>query len=146
MKRIIAVILLFALINNAAGALGFSTAVKAAQMNALAAVAGNAATLTIYSGIQPVTCGAATTALAVFVLGSPFAPTTSTNILYPNLPANATAIASGTASWYRIATSGGSCVVDGTIGTSGSDMNLPLLSINAGLIIVLSTFAMTGGN
>ena len=145
MKKLIIGLFLFAF-TNSIYALSYSVATKAARMNAISTQIGGGGYLTIYSGIQPATCGTATTALAIFTLGSPFAPTTSTNVIYPNLPANATVIANGTASWFRITTSGGTCVVDGTVATSGADMNLPMLSFSTGLVLVMPTFSMTSGN
>ena len=54
---------------------------------------------------------------------------------------------SGTAAWFRIATSGGTAHIDGTVGTSGADLNLNTVTIVAGgpIAITSMTLTMPGG-
>jgi hypothetical protein len=50
----------------------------------------------------------------------------------------------GTASWFRALRSDGSTVLfDGTVGTSGSDMNIATTSIVAGSIVGVTSFVYT---
>lgn len=125
---------------------GYSTATRNAQLDAITTAVGNAGTLKIYAGTQPATGGTATTLLATFTLGSPFAPGASSGVLSPTLPSSVTGAATGTATWFRVATSGGTQVIDGTVGTSGADLNLNTVSIVSGVTVSLSAWTITRGN
>lgn len=109
-----------------ASKLNYSTALRNAKLDAITAAVGNAGVLEIRDGTQP--AGPATTAtgalLASFTLGSPFAPGASSGSLPPTLPSNVNGSATGTQTWFRIKTSGGTGVIDGSAGTSGCDLNL----------------------
>ena len=146
LKNLLLIAALFVGINGSAFALAYSTTVKAGKMNAIGTAVGNAGTLIIYNGTQPATCGTATTALATFTLGSPFAPTTATATISPNLPAVVTASNTSTATWFRVSTSGASCMFDGTVGTSGSDLNLATTALVTGLTVSITSWTMTSGN
>jgi hypothetical protein len=55
--------------------------------------------------------------------------------------------ASGTATWFRIVQSGGSnFVLDGDVGTSGSDLNLTTTTIVSGQPVSVTSFVITEGN
>lgn len=127
-------------------ALGYSTATKAAIVNAIAGQVGNTGVLVFYSGTQPATCGTETTRLVTFTLRSPFAPTTSTATLNITVPAVATVTTAGTATWFRVSTNTGTCVFDGTLGISGADINLVSTTFFAGLSVGLSSWSITSGN
>ena len=96
--------------------LSFSTTLRNARADAITSAVGNAGKLRIYDGTKPAAGGTATTLLAEFTLGTPFDAAASSGGLTPNLPADATASATGTATWFRIVTSGGTFVIDGTVG------------------------------
>jgi len=118
-----------------------------ARLDALTAEVGPAGTLTVYSGARPATGGAATTPLVTFTLGSPFAPAASGGTLSPTLPGNATATGTGTASWFRVSTSGGAQVVDGDVVTSGTTgMVLLSTSITSGQPVQIDSWSWTEGN
>lgn len=51
--------------------------------------------------------------------------------------------ASGTAAWFRAYDQGGNAVIDGEVGTTGSDMNLDNTSINAGQTITINSWTIT---
>ena len=59
---------------------------------------------------------------------------------------DSSANATGTATWFRLTTSGGTAVVDGNVGTSGSDLNLTTTSIVATQPVSCSSFTITEGN
>jgi len=125
---------------------GYSIAARNAQLDAITAQVGNAGLCAIYDGTRPATGGAATTKLAEFTMGTPFAPGAAAAVLSPNLPANATGLAAGTATWFRITTSGGTQVIDGSAGTGGTDMILNTDVISIGLTVSMSAFTITRGN
>jgi len=78
-------------------AAGYATALRNAQLDAITTYAGAGAKLRIYDGTRPATGGTATTLLAEFTLGSPFAPGASGGVLSPTLPSAVNAGASGKA-------------------------------------------------
>lgn len=118
------------------------------QLDEITTRAGNGALLRIYDGSRPATGGTATTLLAELTCGSPFAGAASGGVLTANaITQDSSANATGTATWFRIVQSGGSThVMDGDVGTSGSDLNLDSVSIVAGGEVAVTSFVITGGN
>lgn len=60
---------------------------------------------------------------------------------------SAAAAATGTATWFRVLDQAGNAVLDGDVGTSGSDMNMTSVSITSGLTVQLtapSTITISG--
>lgn len=107
----------------------------------------SAGTLTIYDGVRPATGGAATTILAELTFSDPSFPAASAGSMTANaITADASANATGTATWFRVATSAGAAVFDGDVGTSGSDLNLNTTSITAGVNVAVNSFQLTAGN
>lgn len=128
-------------------ALAFSAAVRNSMLDAITTAAGGSALLSIYDGSRPATGGAATTLLAQLTCNATFAPGASGGVLTLNaITTDSSANATGTASWFRITTSGATHIVDGNVGTSGSDLNLNTLSIVSGGPVAVSSFTITAGN
>lgn len=127
-------------------ATGYSTTLRNAQLDAITTAVGNAGKLRIYDGTRPATGGTATTLLAEFTLGSPFSGAASSGSLSPTLPSNTTGAAAGTATWFRIVTSGGTFVIDGSVGTSGADLNLNTTTISVGVTVAITGFTIARGN
>lgn len=125
---------------------GYAATLRSAQLDAITTAVGNAGKLAIYDGTRPATGGTATNKLAEFTLGTPFAPAASAGVLSPNLPANTTGLLAGTATWFRITTSAAGFVLDGSVSTSGADMNLNTVTISVGLTLSVSSFSITRGN
>jgi hypothetical protein len=119
-----------------------------AMLDAITTRAGNAALLRIYDGSRPATGGSATTLLAELTCGSPFAGAAVNGVLTANaITQDASANATGTATWFRIVQSDGSTfVLDGNVGTSGSDLNLTTTSIVATQPVSVTSFVITEGN
>jgi hypothetical protein len=119
-----------------------------AMLDAITTHAGNAALLRIYDGTRPATGGAATTLLAELVCGTPFAAAAVNGVLTLGaISQDASANATGTASWFRIVKADGTThVLDGNCGTSGSDLNLTTLSIVATQPVSVSSFVITEAN
>jgi len=125
---------------------GYSVALRNAQLDAITTAVGNAGKCAIYDGTRPATGGAATNKLAEFTMGSLFAPSASGGVLSPTLPSSTTGLMSGTATWFRITTSGGTHVIDGSAGTSGTHMILNTATISVGRTVSMSAFTITRGN
>jgi hypothetical protein len=128
-------------------ALGYVAALRNAQLDAITTQVGASAKIRIYSGTRPATGGTATTLLAELPCSATFAPAASAGVLTLNAITNdSSADATGTASWFRILTSGNTPIVDGNVGTSGSDLNLNTTSIVTGGPVAISSFTITAGN
>lgn len=128
-------------------ALAYSTTLRNARLDQITAAAGSNALLSIYDGTRPATGGAATTLLAQLTCNATFAPSASGGVLTLNsITQDASANATGTATWFRITTSGSTFVLDGNVGTSGSDLNLSSTSIVSGQPVSITSFTITEGN
>jgi hypothetical protein len=129
-------------------ALGYAATLRNNQLDEITARAGASALLRIYDGSRPATGGAPTTLLAELTCNATFAAAAAAGVLTLNaITADASANASGTATWFRIVQSDGSThVFDGNVGTSGSDLNLNSVSITAGGSVSVTSWTITAGN
>jgi hypothetical protein len=129
-------------------ALAYDASIRNAQLDAITTRAGASALLRIYNGTRPATGGTATTLLAQLTCNATFAPAASGGTLTLNAIAGDTsADATGTATWFRIVQSNGTTfVMDGDVGTSGSDINFNSVSIVAGGTVDVTSFVITAGN
>lgn len=126
---------------------GYAANLRNAQLDAITTFAGNAALLRIYDGTRPATGGAATTLLGTFTLGSPLAAGAAAGVLSPTLPSATTGAAAGTATWFRIVKADGTThVLDGSAGTSGTDLVLNTATVSVGVALSISAFTITRGN
>lgn len=125
---------------------GYVTTLRNAQLDAITTAVGNAGKLRIYDGTRPATGGTATTLLAEFTLGSPFSGAAASGSMSPTLPSNTTGLAAGTATWFRIVTSANAAVIDGSVGTSGADLNLNTTTISVGVTVAVTGFTIARGN
>jgi len=127
--------------------MGYSTALRNAQMDAITSTVGNAGKLRIYDGTRPATGGAVTTLLAEFTpLGTPFAAGAAAGVLSPTLPAATTGVAAGTATWARLVTSANVFVADYSAGTSGTDVIMNTTTISIGVAVSVTSWTQTCGN
>lgn len=121
---------------------------RTAMVDAITTRAGNAALLRIYDGTRPATGGTATTLLAELTCGTPFAAGASNGVLTLGaITQDSSANASGTATWFRIVKADGTThVLDGNVGTSGSDLNLTTTTIVITQPVSVTSFVITEGN
>ena len=129
-------------------ALGVNSTTRNAWLDSITSRAGASALLRIYDGTRPATGGAATTLLAELTCNATFAPAASGGVLTLNaITADSSANATGTATWFRIVQSGGSThVLDGDVGTSGSDLNFNSVSFVTGGNVAVTSFTITAPN
>ena len=108
--------------------LKFSTTLRNSMLDEITTLAGTSAVLTIYSGTQPSGGGSTTTALAVLTCNaSAFAPAASAGTLTLNeITADASNNATGTATWFRIVSSGATWVMDGDVTATGGNGDMTL--------------------
>lgn len=109
-----------------------------------------AATIEVRTGSQPATADTAATGtvLATFTLADPAFGTAAAGVAtLLSVPRSTTGSAAGTAGWFRAKDSNGATVFDGSVGTSGADMNLNTLTISVGVAVDLTsgTVTMPGG-
>ena len=127
-----------------------STAVNA-QADALSDLLDNGY-LRVYDGTQPANANTAITTqvlLAELRFNATAAPAASSGVLTMNsITQDSSADNTGTATWFRALKSDGSTVVfDGSVGTSGCDLNLGSTSITSGASVAVTsmTFAVSAG-
>lgn len=117
------------------------------MLDEITAAIGTSGLLRIYDGSRPASGGTATTLLAELALSATAAPGAASGVLtFSSITQDSSANATGTATWFRIVTSGGTFVVDGSVGTSGSDLNLTTTSIVSGQPVSVTSFTITEGN
>lgn len=131
-------------------ALAYSTTLRNERLNRIQVnidLGAGAGLFRIYDGSRPATCGTATTLLAELTFTDPCAAAASGGVLtFSAITADASANATGTATWFRNVDSTGTCVVDGNVGTSGSDLNLNSTSIATGQNVAVTSYVITEGN
>jgi hypothetical protein len=130
--------------------IGIVTAVRNAMLDAIntALNAGaGAALLRIYDGTRPATGGTATNLLAELTCTDPAAGAAASGVLtFSAITQDASANATGTATWCRLVDSTGGIVLDGSVGTSGADYNLNTTSITSGVTVSCTSATLTAGN
>lgn len=131
-------------------ALAYSTTLRNARLDAIDDAANGgagAALLRIYDGTRPATGGTATTLLAELTFSDPaFGAAGSGIITAASITQDSSANATGTATWFRVVDSSATFVMDGNVGTSGSDLNMTTTSIVATQPVSCSSFVITEGN
>lgn len=131
-------------------ALGINVTVRNTRMDAVkdAVDAGaGAGVIKIYNGSRPLTGGSETTLLAELTFTDPSFPAASAGAITASaITGDASADNTGTATWFRLETSVGGFVLDGDVGTSGSDLNLNSTSITAGVAVDITSMVLTDGN
>jgi len=129
--------------------LGLVVALRNSRLDQITAAidAGTAGLLRIYDGSRPATGGSATTLLAELTFSDPSAPAASSGTLTFNaITADASANATGTATWFRIVTSAAAFVLDGSVSTSGADINFNSTSFVVGGNVAVTSLVFTEGN
>jgi hypothetical protein len=129
--------------------LGIVAAVRNSRLDVITAAidAGTAGLLRIYDGSRPATGGAATTLLAELTFSDPSAAGAAAGVLtFSAITADASANATGTATWFRIVTSAAAFVLDGSVSTAGADINFNTTSIVTGANVSISSLVFTEGN
>jgi hypothetical protein len=105
--------------------------------------------LSLYTGTQPTnpdTALSGNTLLATLTCSATFAPAPSGGVLTANTITSANAVATGTATWGTLTTSGATRIVDFSVGTSAANLNLNTTSIVTGAAISVTSLTITSGN
>lgn len=131
-------------------ALQYSTSVRNAKLDAIETTISTSAILKIRTGAAPANCAAADSGTVVATLSLPsdwMAAAASGSKAKSGTWQDASADATGTAAHFRIYDSGGTtCHIQGTVGTSGTDMTVDNTSFAAGQSFTINTFTITDNN
>lgn len=130
--------------------LSFTTTLRNNRLDQINTAVGTSSLIRIYSGTPPVNVGTAlagNTLLAELPCSATAFASASGGVLTANAISNDTsADAAGTATFFRHVTSGGTAVIQGTVGTSGADLNLGTTTFSIGLVVSISSYAITEAN
>jgi hypothetical protein len=131
-------------------ALQLSVSCRNSILDSLETTIGTSPILKIRSGAAPATCATADsgTVLAALTLPSDWmAAAASGAKALAGTWTDATADAGGTAAHFRLyASDGTTCHAQGTVGTSGADLNLDSVTITAGQAVSITGFTLTAAN
>jgi hypothetical protein len=130
-------------------ALQYSTALRDNQMNTIETTVSTTGTLEIRSGAVPANCAAADTGSALAIITLPadwLTASSSGTVTKSGTWADSSADNTGTAAYFRIKAGGGTVHMQGTVGTSASDMIVDNVSFNSGQAFSITTFSITAGN
>jgi hypothetical protein len=129
-------------------ALQYSVAVRNAKLDAVETAIGTAPTLEIRTGAPPANCAAADsgTVLATLTLPSDWmAAAASGSKALAGTWQDTSADGTGTAGHFRIK-AGATCHIQGTVGTSGTDMIVDNTSFATGQSFTVTAFTLAAGN
>lgn len=125
----------------------FSTAALNAFLDQINSLIGSGGKIRIYSGTRPANVDAAlsgNTVLAELALSAtPFGAASSRTITAATITADASADATGTATFASYLTSGNARVIDVEVGTSGCDINLNTVSIVTGANVAITSATLS---
>ncbi len=131
-------------------ALQYSTSVRNAKLDAIETTISTSPLLKIRTGSAPANCAAADTGTVLATLTLPsdwMAAASSGSKAKSGTWQDTSADASGTAAHFRIYDNAGTtCHIQGTAGTSATDMILDSTSFTAGQSFTITTFTITDNN
>lgn len=126
------------------------TSLRNTRLDTITTDVGASGTLRIYDGTPPASANAALSAnnlLVTLPLSATFAAASSAGVLTANAITTTNAALTGTASFFRLLRSDGTTVVlQGSVGTSGQDLNLNTTAIVSGGPVSVSSFVITEAN
>ena len=131
-------------------AIQFSTTVRNARLDQIETTIGTSAVIRIFTGSPPANCAAADSGTILATVNCPSdwmaaasGGSKSKSGTWEDLSADNT----GTAGYFRVYDSGvTTCHMQGTVGTSGTDMTVNSTSFTSGQPFTINTFTLTDGN
>ena len=131
-------------------ALQLSVTARNARLDAIETATGTSAVLKIWSGSVPANCAASDSGTLIASLSLPsdwLAAASSGSKAKSGTWQDLSCDNSGTCGHFRIyASDGTTCHIQGTVGTSGTDMIVDTASPTSGQSFTVSTFSLTDGN
>lgn len=132
-------------------AVQFSVDVRNGMLDSVETTIGTAAVLEIRSGTAPASASAANSGsvLVAYTLASDWAANAASGSKsFNNTPISGTASGSGTATYFRIYSSGGKCHWQGSVTATGGggDLTIDNTSIASSQTVNVSSFVLSAGN
>jgi hypothetical protein len=131
-------------------AIQLSVSVRNARLDAIETDIGASAILKIRTGAQPADCATADSGTVLATVNLPadwMAAAAAGAKTKSGTWEDTSADATGTAAHFRIYDSGGAvCDIQGSVGTSGTDMIVDSVSFTAGQSFTITSFTLTDGN
>lgn len=135
-------------------AIQLSTAIRNARLDTIESTSGTSCSLEIRSGTVPANCAAAGTGTVLATINLPLdwmAAAASGAKAILGTWTDASVDATGTAGHFRIYNSqvtkdGTTCFMQGTVGTTGTDMIVDSVSLVAATTFTITAFTLTDGN
>jgi hypothetical protein len=130
-------------------AISFTSTLKQNRANAIDSLVGANAKIVLYDGTPPTDAGTALSGnavLATLTMTTAFAASTTNGVLQVNSIPSATVTTSGTASFFRVLKSDNTVVIQGSVGTSNSDLNLSTNILQANATVSITSFVLTESN
>ena len=128
----------------------YSVAVNNTRLDSIETAIGVSAILRIRTGAAPANCAAADTGTVLATLTLPvdwMAAAAAASKAKSGVWTDAAADATGTAAHFRVYDSGGTvCHIQGTYGTSGTEMIGDSASFTVGQSFTINTFTINSGN
>ena len=129
--------------------LQYSNGTRNAQQEGLITYAGTGALIKLYTGTQPANANTAlsgNTLLVTLTIAGAFGTDSNGTLTFSTINSG-TAVASGTAGFFRIVKSDGTTVVmDGSIGTSSADLVLNTTTIATNDTVAITSGTIVRGN
>lgn len=131
-------------------AIQFSTTVRNARLDAIETAVGVSAVLKIRTGAAPANVGTADSGTVLATITCPsdwLAAASGGSKVLSGTWQDASADNSGTAAHFRLYASDGTTAhMQGTVGTSGTDMIVDSVTFTAGQVFNITAFTITDGN
>ena len=126
----------------------FKLSWRDASLNTFTTSLSASAIFRIYAGTQPADVSSATTAGNTLCASLTFPSTnafgaSSGGVITANTITSDANASGGTATWFTICTSTNTRFADGSVGTSGADLNLNSTTITTGATVAISSFTVT---
>lgn len=129
--------------------LKYSNGTRDAQQQGLITYAGSGSIIHLYDGTQPANANTAVSTQVLLVsltIAGGFGTDSNGTITLGSVT-NGTAGASGTSTWFRITKSDNTTIVmDGSVGTSGADLNLNTTTISSGQVVSITAGTIVRAN
>jgi hypothetical protein len=131
-------------------AIQFSTTVRNARLDQIETTIGTSAVIRIFTGSPPANCAAADSGTILATVNCPsdwMAAASGGSKAKSGTWEDLSADNTGTAGYFRVYDSGvTTCHMQGTVGTSGTDMTVNSTSFTSGQPFTINTFTLTDGN
>jgi hypothetical protein len=117
-----------------------------AMLDQINTAIGASGLLRIYDGAQPTNADTALGAqnvVAELALSATALGAAASGVATANAISDDTSAAGGTAAWFSLLTSAGVRIADGSVGTSGADLNLNSTAITLGANVSVSALTLT---